>query len=79
MAGLVGSGNKAALAAGFWFTDYSELLTFASVLTEAGAFADPKGLLYFFEKPWKWETEHANWVKLGKPLEVDALADLEAP
>lgn len=59
-----------------WFDNYCELVTFCRVLSEADAFRDQAALLYFLEKPWKWETEYEAWVRLGRPAEVRDVDDL---
>ncbi len=65
---------------GQWFTDYEELLSFARVLEECGAFVeDTKMLLTYFEKPWKWTPEHEKWIALGRPIasDIPCLEDLQ--
>lgn len=54
-----------------WFEKHDNLTAFASVLIDLGTFERPKDVLYFFEKPWKWEPEWERWVALGKPLDLD--------
>ncbi len=58
-----------------WYDDHRELVQFASVLEEAGAFSNAREAIYFFEKPWKWANEWQVWVNLGRPVEV-AMEDL---
>ena len=41
--------------------DHSELITFADHLVETGAFAGPGEVVYFFEKPWKWQEQFDAW------------------
>jgi len=41
-----------------WFADYSELLSFASIL-----------VLHYFEKPWSRDPEHEAWIASGRPVE----------
>ena len=57
-----------------WYETHSELVTFARVLLDAGAFDGEEGqakqMLYFFEKPWKWTDEFVAWVRLRRPLEI---------
>jgi hypothetical protein len=45
-----------------------DLLRFAHALQEADGFAgDISNVLYFFEKPWKWESEYESWRAAGSP------------
>ena len=37
--------------------DHGELIAFADHLVETGAFAGPGEVVYFFEKPWKWQEQ----------------------
>ena len=46
--------------------DHSELITFADFLVETGAFTGPGEVVYFFEKPWKWQVEFDAW-KAAEP------------
>ncbi len=75
-----------AVQLGCWFTDYAELLAFARILKECGAFHESTeegeeidALLYYFEKPWKWTGEHDKWVALGRPAaeQIPNLSDLQ--
>ena len=50
-----------------WILDNSEILEFASLLDDIGAFMDTSSVIYFFEKPWKWNKERDNWIELGRP------------
>lgn len=45
-----------------------DILRFAHALHDADGFANDVGnVLYFFEKPWKYETEYEDWKRLGCP------------
>lgn len=57
-----------------WYENHALLVTFASVLNEADQFASVEDVIYFFEKPWKWETEYQEWKRLGRLR----LEDIEA-
>lgn len=41
--------------------DYNKLIEFADHLVETGAFAGPGEVVYFFEKPWKWQEQFEAW------------------
>jgi hypothetical protein len=58
--------------AGRWFDDYTEIVKFGQVLYAADRFGEPEAqsVLYYFEKPWKWDNEHDAWVKRGQPIEA---------
>lgn len=47
--------------------DYQEVVTFGSILDDAGVFTSRIDLLEYFEKPHKWEKEYEEWVRLDKP------------
>ena len=49
-----------------WITDHDELCRFAAVLLYVHR-SSAQDILYFFEKPWKWEPEHQIWVDCGRP------------
>ena len=63
-----------------WHTNHAEVCSFASMLIAHAQFQgesidDSLGLLlYYFEKPWKWSTEHEAWRKAGRPAEGWVLA-----
>lgn len=48
-----------------WFENQDEVFAFAHRMVDAEAW-DAKELLYYFEKPWKWDVEHAAWVAGGR-------------
>lgn len=54
-----------------WYEDYRELGSFASVLYDADEFDDVSELLYYIEKPYKWDTEHDKWEEMGNPSSDD--------
>ncbi len=56
-----------------------DIITFAGVLDGCGAFNEPRDVIYFFEKPGKWRDEHARWMAMGKPLDLDDLQQLQGP
>lgn len=63
-----------------WWTEHDELVRFAHVLDGNGEFADASDAIYFFEKPWKWEEEHVEWVNASRPEEgYDWLDNLRNP
>lgn len=44
-----------------WWQDRDETLAFAHVLADTFTRWSAKDAIYYFEKPWKWTPEHANW------------------
>lgn len=57
-----------------WYGNMDELNCFAHVLVDCGLWPityDPKELIYFYEKPWKWDREHKVWKALGEPYQPD--------
>jgi DNA-binding transcriptional regulator YhcF (GntR family) len=54
-----------------WYTSMDELNCFAHVLIDSDRIdADQcKDLIYYYEKPWKWDREHQVWRALGEPME----------
>jgi hypothetical protein len=54
-----------------WFEDYHELASFADALDEANEWDDVEELLYYIEKPFKWNTEHEKWEEFGNPYSED--------
>jgi len=52
-----------------WFADYSELLSFASILVAADILTDVGDVLHYFEKPWSRDPEHEAWIASGRPVE----------
>lgn len=60
-----------------WYEEREELLSFARVMKELGAFGcgadEADTVLYYIEKPWKWTEEHDDWVSLGRPSADDPI------
>jgi hypothetical protein len=53
-----------------WYDNRLELVAFASLLNDLDAFVGDEAtldLLYLFEKPHKWNAEHAAWAAAGRP------------
>lgn len=48
-----------------WWEDHSERLAFANYLADNGYITTIEQALYYFEKPWKWESEHTYWALAG--------------
>jgi hypothetical protein len=51
---------------------HNTLISFISALSEGGFFPNDKrqavsDAMYILEKPWKWQTELAEWEVLGYP------------
>ena len=40
-----------------WYQDHDNRLCVANILNAEYRFGDTCDVIYFFEKPWKWETE----------------------
>ena len=53
-----------------WWQDHDERLSFARTLAESHLLTTVADTLYYFEKPWKWTTEHERWVQAGRPETV---------
>ena len=49
-----------------WYDNQAELLNLAKYLHDQDEFSDIDAVLYFFEKPWKWEKEYLEYK--GKEL-----------
>ena len=52
-----------------WLMAADSIHTFATVLHRAGVLDTVDDVLYFFEKPWKWDNEYDKWVEFGQPLD----------
>lgn len=50
-----------------WITQPDQVLEFGERLAAAGAFDTPADALYYIDKPYKWDDEHDEWVRLGSP------------
>jgi hypothetical protein len=57
---------RAALVNGL---EHSEMISFAEAIEEAFGFGSVRHVLRFFEKPWKWDAEYAEWVTVGRPMD----------
>jgi DNA-binding transcriptional MocR family regulator len=51
-----------------WYAELDQMNEFAHVLVESDLIVEPSELIYYYEKPWKWEPEHKIWRSRGKPL-----------
>lgn len=58
-------------APGDWDENFSEVLRFARVLNNAEEFDNPNEVLYYFEKPYKWDKEHDQWTEFEEPYDED--------
>lgn len=54
-----------------WWISFHEVVAFARVLHDSGRFASTDDLFYMLAKPWKWDSEHAEWVANGRPAEIN--------
>lgn len=50
-----------------WYDDYGKVLEFGAILVAADVLPDRHEVLYFFEKPWKWDREWQLWHSRGNP------------
>jgi len=50
-----------------WFHNPNSVLMFGGALVRVDYFDSAKDLLYYFEKPWKWTTEHELWEGCNRP------------
>jgi len=55
------------MSAPAWHEERGEVLAFARAMSAAHEFDGPDGVIYYFEKPWKWDREHDAWVLAGRP------------
>ena len=46
-----------------WYDNQVELLNFAKYLHDEDEFLEVDDVLYFFEKPWKWNEEYLQYKK----------------
>ena len=44
-----------------WYDSQLELLNFAKYLHDKDEFDDADAVIYFFEKPWKWNEEYKTY------------------
>lgn len=64
-----GNATTTALNAGDpWYSDHREVVDFASVMVDADRLSTPSDVVYFFEKPWKWDPDFAVWAAAGRPV-----------
>lgn len=54
-------------APALWFTDPGEVLTFGFVLSEADMLDTADDVLYYIDKPHKWDELHEEWIRLDRP------------
>lgn len=59
-----------------WFQSHDTLLALATWLVDRSEFENQSDLLYFWEKPWKWETEYQEY--LGACAAADAAEAVSA-
>lgn len=50
-----------------WYADHSTLVGFAHILTAADKFPATTDVIDYFDKPWKWDPDHALWAAAGRP------------
>ena len=59
---------------------YDETNAFANVLVELGQISNMGDLLYFYEKPYKWQNEYEDLLKIieehfGEPASITEIID----
>jgi len=54
-----------------WIKDTRNQVALAHALNEAGWFENPREVIDFFEKPWKFDPEWILWESTGKPTADD--------
>ena len=54
-----------------WYADFENVLILAHRLVDAGEITQVNELLYFFEKPWKWSREWADYQASKVPTIVE--------
>lgn len=52
-----------------WYDSREWTYTFGRLLWTAGVLMEVEDVFYYFEKPWKWTTEHEAYVTAGRPHE----------
>ncbi|MBC7299461.1 hypothetical protein [Nocardia salmonicida] len=50
-----------------WYADHSTLVGFAHILTAADWLTTTTDVIDYFDKPWKWGEQHAQWAAAGRP------------
>lgn len=56
-----------------WFEDYQSICDFAMHLHSEGRFNTPSDVLYYFEKPWKWDPEFQEWRNTSSEPDFEAI------
>lgn len=51
-----------------WYDNQVDLLDFAKYLHDKDEFDDADSVIYFFEKPWKWNEE---WKEYNSQLKTE--------
>jgi hypothetical protein len=54
-----------------WTDDHDLVIGLASALIDASWFDTPRDLLYFFEKPWKYDEQFRLWDACQQPSTTD--------
>lgn len=60
-----------------WYHHHDEVLAFAGVLASGGQLDTPRDVVYYFEKPHKWDNAHELWVGCNRP-DPDTREDLQS-
>lgn len=50
-----------------WINDREALHATADMLTSAGWLDTAQDVVYFLEKPWKWQEQRDLWIAAGSP------------
>jgi hypothetical protein len=54
-----------------WYDDVHKVAEFAEILNDAGEFDNIQDVVDYFNKPRRWNGEHAAWLELDSPEEED--------
>lgn len=55
-----------------WFENKGEVLAFLRARNEAESLTF-ENVIYFLEKPWKWDDEYEAWIRAGRPPKAPEL------
>lgn len=54
-----------------WFDDTSEVLAFVRALDAAHELDSIDAALAIIDRPWRWDDEHEQWIRAGRPEAFD--------
>jgi hypothetical protein len=60
-----------------WFDDHDEVVYFATILLDSGQLPDDtREVVYYFDRPYKWDKEHDIWESHDRPVpHLDIVAE----